>query len=119
MGAAGVEVLDWVNPATVERAHGRALHFQEIGRMGYAETGMRAARARDSKLLKCLDAGAESLTQLSHEQLGQSYTHAGKRMDATEAQLWRAAFVSVDSGDPGIQYRWIYGAAAELAGYTG
>ena len=119
MGAAGVEIPDWINQDTVERAYGRALQYQEEGRMGYAETGLRAARARDSRLLKCLEAGAEVLTKMSYDQLGQSYTHAGQRMDATEAQLWRAAFVAADNGDAAIQYRWIFGAAAELAGYNG
>lgn len=119
MGAAGVEIPEWINESTVERAYARSLRFQEAGKMGYAETGLRAARARDSRLLKCLEAGAEVLTKMSHDQLGQSFTHAGFRMDATEAQLWRAAFVAADEGDAPIQYRWIYGAAAELAGYTG
>lgn len=119
MSTAGVEIGEWLNRDTIERVYGRAMRFQEEGRMGYAETGLRAARARDPKLLKCLEKGAEILTQMSVEQLGHHYSHAGKRMDATEAQLWRAAFNAADNGDPAIQYRWIFGAAAELAGYNG
>ena len=93
--------------------------FQRQGRMGLAEAGMRAARARDSRFLKALEGGAEILHQLSARQLGHNYSAAGIRMEATEAQLWKEAYKSADRGDPMVQFRWIYGAAAELAGLTG
>lgn len=119
MGAAGIELPDWINESTVERAYGRAMLFQKQGRMGMAEAGMRAARARDGRLLKALEGGAEILHQMSARQLGHNYNAAGIKMEATEAQLWREAYKSADSGDPMVQFRWIYGAAAHLAGLTG
>ena len=119
MGAAGIEVPEWINDVTVERAYGRALRFQRQGKMGMAEAGLRAARARDGRLLKALEGGAEILHRMSVDQLGNDYSAAGIKMDATEAQLWREAYKSADSGAPMVQFRWIYGAAAELAGLTG
>ena len=119
MGAAGIELPDWINEITVERAYGRALRFQREGRMSMAEAGMRAARARDGRILKDLEGGAEVLHRMSADQLGHNYTAEGIKMEATEAQLWREAYKAADSGEPMVQFRWIYGAAAELAGLLG
>ena len=83
---------------------------------GFAEKGMRAARARDPHLMKALEGGAEVLLKLSREQLGTNYMVAGERLDATEHSLWREAYVQADDGAAMIQFKWIYGAAAELAG---
>ena len=117
MGAAGLELPEWVNATTVERAHAKALQAQRLQALGFAEKGMRAARARDPHLMKALEGGAEVLLKLSERQLGKNYSVAGVRIDATEHQLWREAFVHADKGEPLIHFRWIYGAAAELAGH--
>ena len=119
MGSVGIELPEWINEATVERAYGRAQLHQEKGLMGMAEAGMRAARARDGRLLKALEGGAEILHKMSTDQLGHNYSAAGIKMEATESQLWREAYKSADSGNVMVQFRWIYGAAAELAGITG
>jgi hypothetical protein len=119
MGAAGIELPDWINDTTVERAYGRAMLFQRQGKMSMAEAGLRAARARDGRLLKALEGGAEVLHRMSSSQLGHNYQAAGVKMEATEAQLWREAYKSADRGEPMVQFRWIYGAAAELAGLLG
>ena len=88
MGSAGIELPEWINEATVERAY-------------------------------ALEGGAEILHKMSTDQLGHNYSAAGIKMEATESQLWREAYKSADGGDPMVQFRWIYGAAAELAGITG
>ena len=107
---------EWVTERTVERAHGLALEAQEKQHMSFAEKGMRAARARDSHLMKALEGGAEVLLKMSERQLGASFAVEGKRVDATEYQLWREAYAAADRGSPMIHFRWVYGAAAELAG---
>lgn len=115
MGAAGLELPDWINESTVERAHGLAIKAQRLGKRGFADKGMRAARARDPFLMKAIEGGAEVLLKISERQLGH-YSVCGLRVDATEHQLWREAFIQADKGEPMIQFEWIYGAAAELAG---
>jgi hypothetical protein len=107
---------EWVTERTVERAHALALDAQSRRQMGFAEKGMRAARARDSHLMKALEGGAEVLLKMSERQLGASFVVEGKRIDATEYQLWREAYAAADRGDPMVQFRWVYGAAAALAG---
>jgi hypothetical protein len=119
MGAAGIEIPEWITDTTVERAYGRAMRFQREGRMGMAEAGLRAAKARDGRLLKALEGGAEVLHRISSNQFGHNYKAAGIKMEATEAQLWREAYKTADRGEPMVQFRWIYGAAAELAGLIG
>ena len=116
MGAAGLELPEWINRSTVERAHGLALRAQKTQAIHFAEKGMRAARARDPHLMKALEGGAEMLLTISREQLGCNYVVAGVRLDATEHSLWREAFIQADKGAPMVQFEWIYGAAAELAG---
>jgi hypothetical protein len=116
VGAAGVELPEWINDRTVERAYGRAFQLQKERRLGTAEAGMRAARARDSRILKALEGGAEVLVRLSEKQLGAHFNVGGVRMDATEAQIWREAYKAADRGEPLVQFRWVYAAAAELAG---
>lgn len=111
-----IEVEDFVNAKTVERAHGWAADQQRLRRYHHIETAMRAARDRNGRLLVALDRGAEVMRALSGQQLGESHTHAGLRVDATEAALWREAYVSADRGSPMDQFRWIYVAAARLAG---
>jgi hypothetical protein len=116
MGAAGLELPEWITRTTVERAHGLALRAQKTQALGFAEKGMRAARARDPHMMKALEGGAEMLLKISREQLGSNYVVAGVRLDATEHSIWREAYVQADRGAPLVQFRWIYGAAAELAG---
>ena len=120
MGAAGVEIPEWVNETTVERAYRRALKAQGLHAQGFADKGMRAARARDNHLLKALEGASEVLHRMQERQVGRyirdSSTVYGHRVDLTEYSLWREAYRLADEGTPTRHFEWIYGAAAELAG---
>lgn len=116
MGAAGVELPEWITESTVERAHARANLDSRLGRRNLAQAGMRAARARDSALLKALEGGAEILQRMNDRQLGPHFRVGSIRVDATEVQLWREAYRLADEGEPIEQMAYIYGAAALLAG---
>ena len=54
--------------------------------------------------------------RMSQHQLGPTFNVGGVRVDATEYQLWKNAFVMADKGETDGHYEWIYGAAAFLAG---
>lgn len=121
MGAAGIEVADWINPTSVEHAYGRAVEAQRRRQQHVADAGMRAARARDSKLLLCLERGAEVLSKMQEEQVGRTQrtsTRYSDTVELTEVALWRKAYEFADKGEPMRQFEWIYGAAAVLAGFV-
>ena len=117
-----IEINDWINQFTIEKAYRRANLMQadhSYRSKAFAERGMRAARARDPKLLMVLEKGTTILEQLAQEQLGEykhrsdiPYSHS---VDPTEVQLWREAYKTCDQGDPVINFQWIYGAAAQVA----
>lgn len=119
----GTDIPEWINAATVERAYGRARDAQRKGQMRFAEKGMRAAYARDSRLLQALEGGAEVIAKVAEVQTGryrrdphtmrEKWSHT---VEPTEAALWRNAYESCDKGAPMQQLCWVYGAAAELAG---
>lgn len=116
MGAAGVELPNFITRDSVEWAHGQSVRAQRSQRTGLFLAGMRAARARDPLLMKTLDASAEILQQISAEQADSNTLDCGARIDATEFSLWREAYRSADEGEPMAQFGWIYGAAALLSG---
>lgn len=121
MGAAGIELAEWINPETVERAYARAIVAQRVGNQPFANTGMRAARARDAKILLALERGAEVLARMAEEQHGQTRRTSSRFADTvelTEPALWRKAYEFADKGEPLPQFEWIYGAAAVLAGFN-
>lgn len=121
MGAAGIEIDGWINRETVERAYARAREAQQRRQQHLADTGMRAARARDPKLLRCLEKGAEILTAMQEEQVGRTRRTSSRYADTvelTEVALWRKAYEFADRGEPLGQLEWIYGAAAVLAGFV-
>lgn len=121
MGAAGIELAEWINRETVERAYVRAILAQRIGNQSFANTGMRAARARDGKLLLALEKAAEVLAQMAEEQHGRTRRSAERFADTvelTEPALWRKAYEFADKGEPLPHLEWIYGAAAVLAGFN-
>lgn len=121
MGAAGIELSDWINRETVERAYARAVQAQRLRHQTVADTGMRAARARDPKLLLALEKGAEVLDRMAEEQGGRtrrSSSQFSETVELTEVALWRKAYEFADKGEPLGQFEWIYGAAAVLAGFV-
>lgn len=120
MGAAGVEIAEWINERTVEAAFSRCYAAMENRRPAIAEKGLRAARQRDSRLLKALEGGAEILHRIQERQYGRTLrdpsTPYGERVELTEYTLWREAYRLCDQGEPSVHLQWVYGMAAELAG---
>ena len=119
--SASIEIPEWINETTIERAHRRASIAQRSNAEGFAQKGWRAARARDPRLLKALEGAAEVMQAIQERQRGRtmrdSSTPYGQRVDLTEYSLWREAYKCCDRGEPSENLMWIYGAAAELAGY--
>jgi len=118
--AAAIEIPEWINETTVERAYRNALRAMSLRRVAFSEKGMRAARARDNRLLKALEGAAEVLHRMQERQRGRTMRDAstpyGEQVDLTEYTLWREAYRLCDEGKPVPHLAWIYGAAAELAG---
>ncbi len=118
-----IEFEDFLTPERIEWAHRTSWEAQHQGRQGVADAGWRAALARDPKLLKALERGAEAIYQMSERQMGQTRraTSARKTTDwveHTEFTLWKEAYRLCDEGKPIRNFEWIYGAAALLCGYT-
>lgn len=112
-----IEVEHFVTRKSVEDAYRECRRAQENRRDLMAAHAMRAARAKDPKMLKALEGGATILQKMSEEQMGQSGMDVGGlRVQSTEFQLWRNAYTTMDSGTPQGQYQWIYVAAGFLAG---
>lgn len=115
-----MELAEWINERTVERAYQRALESQEARNNDFALKGWRAAVARDPRLLAALEGASEVLHKIQERQIGRTKRDASKpyshRVDLTEFSLWRTAFEECDKGQPLRHLEWIYGAAAELAG---
>lgn len=116
-----LETTDFLTPRVIERAYGLAMQARDLRKYGIAEAGLRAARARDERLLLVLEKGAEFTGKASEEQNGRTRRDSGTefymRVEHTEAQLWRNAYVTVLEGHPSEVYQWIYGAAAIVCGY--
>ena len=121
MGTNHVELEEFLSLGRVEEAHRQAIKQQELGNQSFANTGWRAAQARDSKLLKVLEISANLIDRLQEEQLGRTMRGTGatfaESKGTTEAQMWREAYRLCDEGKPIRNFEWIYGAAAWLAGY--
>jgi len=116
-----VEIESFITPAFLEHAYRRSKQAMENHDQGFAQCGLRAAKARDPKLLKALEKGAELLDKMTENQYGRTMrspdaTH-GETKGTTEANLWREAYRMVDEGTPIENFSWIYGSAALLCGY--
>lgn len=117
--AGHVEIEEFITPARVEYAYGLAIKYQTSGKSGLTDAAMRAARARDPKLLKALEKGAEIIGKMSEAQMGQTrrsteiFSHTKEH---TESQLWREAYRMVDQGTPIENLVYIYLAGCFLAG---
>jgi hypothetical protein len=122
--SAYVEIPEWINERTVERAYSRALAMAKtsvpLARHEFCEKGMRAARDRSPVLMKALEGGAEVLQKMTMRQMGRTQrdpsTYFAHTKDPCEYSLWREAFIAADKGTPIPHLALIYGAAAELAG---
>ena len=106
----------------IEYAYGRCIQAQHQQNQSFADTGYRAALAKDRKLLIALEKMAESTGKLQEDQMGRlmrspDATHIESR-GTTQHQLCREAFKLCDEGRPIRNFEWIYGAAAWLCGYN-
>jgi len=111
-----------LNDEKIEYAYGRCIQARDSNNQSFADTGYRAALARDEKLLVALEKMAESTGNLQEKQMGRvmrapDATHAETR-GTTQHQLCREAFRLCDEGNPIRNFEWIYGAAAWLCGYN-
>jgi hypothetical protein len=117
-----VELEEFLSPGRVEEAHRQAILQQERGNQSFANTGWRAAEARDDRLLKVLEKSSEIIDKIQEQQLGRTMrgvsTTFAESKGTTEAQMWREAYRLCDEGNPIRNFEWIYGAAAWLAGYN-
>lgn len=123
---ARIELPDFVNERTVERAYARAKQMQDSYMAGrgkayaasWAERGVRAAKARDGKLLRFMEYAVEVLHKLNDGQQSRLTQSGFARQDYTEFSTWKGAMSKADelgrdaSCDPAV-FRWVYGAAAE------
>lgn len=117
--------VDWESQLTaehVEYAYGLAKKMQEARNEGWAMIGLRAAKARDSRLLRALERMAEVTGSLQESQIGRLMRDPdakfGETRGTTEHQLCREAYKAADAGEPLEQLQWIYGSAAFLCGYN-
>ena len=111
-----------LNDRRIEYAYGRAIQARDKQNQGFADTGYRAALARDTRLLTALEKMAESTGKLQEQQMGRMMrapdaSHIESR-GTTQHQLCREAFRLCDEGKPIRNFEWIYGAAALLCGYN-
>jgi len=118
---ARIELPEWVTFKSTERAYIRAKDAKNRWDHGFFVKGMRAARARDGRVLKTLDGMANALDHAADDQMGQtlrsSATDFAFSVPPAEVDLMREACLAADRGDPLEVFGWLYGAAAELAGY--
>jgi hypothetical protein len=99
-----------------------AVKARDAGRQSFADTGFRAARARDPKLLIALEVMAETTGKMQEAQMGRLMRSPdakfGETKGTTEHQLCREAYRLCDAGNPIENFSWIYGAAAYLCGFN-
>ena len=112
-----------IDAHTVERAYKNAIRMsRSTGSLAerFGAQAMRAAKARDSMLCAALDRATEVLDKLEEAQRGetrrQSSTAFSERHETPPVAAWKAARETLDKGAPAPQLKWIYVAAAELAG---
>lgn len=106
----------------VEHAYQQANLAMERRNISFGQIGMRAAKARDAKLLIALEMMAEHTGSIMEEQFGRTMRSPdatyGESRGTTEHQLCREAYRLCDEGRPIENLMWIYGAAAYLCGYV-
>lgn len=119
MSQAVVEILP-VDFRRVEQSYRLTKEWRFQGHDNIARAAMRAARARDPKLLKALDQAANVMALEHERQMGETQRRASiDFVDQTmpvEVQMFREAYVCADRGEPSENLMWIYAAGAWLAG---
>ena len=85
MGSSHIELEEFVTPGRVEYAYGLAIKNQHRRNQNFADTGYRAAIARDDKLLKVLELAANVIDKVQEEQMGRTM----RSPDSTFAEYLR------------------------------
>lgn len=119
-----MEIENFVTRKSVERAYGIVKRLRKTSSMSVPSQGMRVAKRRGTsdgaKLLFALEKSAEILHQIAEEQSGRTrrdtLTSFAEKVEPTEAALYRAAYETMDKGEPDEAFAWIYGAAGIVAG---
>jgi len=112
--------IPFINFERLATAYQRANRNFRDGDRRCALVGIRAARARDPKLMKGLeraievvDAKNDAVRGQTQRALGVSYADS---FPALEVGIFREAYKAADQGRPLEQLMVIYGCVAELAG---
>jgi hypothetical protein len=116
-----VEIEEFFSPERIEWAYRMACRAQKDQRQRFADMAMRAAHARDPKLLKAMEKGAEIITRMDEEQRGRTRRMAdnlSEQTETTETQLWRESYRLMDEGRPIRNFEWLYLAGMYLAGHV-
>lgn len=119
-----IEIENFVTRDKVEWAYGIVQRARKGTSMSIAEQGMRIARRRDgaegAKLLKTLELSANILEHVAEEQSGRtrrdSATPFAYKVEPTELGLMKAAYTTLDKGEPDEAFAWFYGMAGIIAG---
>lgn len=117
-----IETADFITPKAIEEAYRRSVDFKNLPdgeRYRLQAQALRAAKARDSKLLKVLDKGLEIMHAQVEDQHGRTQRTSREytlRVPPAEYNYWKAAYEALDKGDPLVQLTPIYVAAGQLAG---
>lgn len=114
-----------VTPARVERIYRRAKALGDgiLPETGMAAAGLRAARARDPRLLLALERCAEVIDKLAEDQSGQTRRQESRQRtdwastrNPSEVNFFREAFTAVERGQVPDAFGYLYAAVAEFAG---
>jgi hypothetical protein len=126
MGAAGIELEDFVTPERVERCYRRMLELRAKGEhdpkaRALLVRGMNMARAKYGPMLLFLEKGANILQKMNDAQQirlrqdGNDYA----KTDFTEFATWREAYLLADDPAGDVKFRvlgWAYASVAEVLG---
>lgn len=103
----------------IERALKRSQELVQRKVVGHQEAGLRAARARDPRMMLALEDIAEQLDRAVESQHGRTLrgvsTSYADRTWPTLATMFREAYRTADAGNPEAGLIGCYGAAAVLS----
>ena len=107
----------------IERAYRTAVEQQKQQNWSWGTPGIRAAKARDPKMMHALERCAEVMHQEMENQSLSTRRNAetfAEQQEFTEFQMFREAFRMADEGhhDKMVRLLWIDGAVGRLCGIT-
>jgi len=108
----------------IERAYGYAVRMQEKQEWSWPIAAIRAARAKDKRMMMALERCALEMDKWADEQKSDLAAKAKElgheRLEHTESQMFREAYrmAAEDKHDTMEPFLWIYGAVGMLVGIT-